>query len=74
MTEHWLPDGAVLITRVEVIEYLTVNGELEAATHVWTHDGTQLPTWKHLGMLAQAQLMAGAGVVAAVVEGMEGGR
>lgn len=51
LSESELPDGAVVLNRIEIVEYLT-------ADLYWTVDGDIMPLTKKIGLLEQAKVAA----------------
>lgn len=58
LSESELPDGAVVLNRIEIVEYLDADGEYLTADLYWTVDGDIMPLTKKIGLLEQAKVAA----------------
>lgn len=55
----WIPDGAVVLSKIEIVEYLDAEtGEYLIAERYWTADEQGMPLFKKLGLLEQAKAAA----------------
>jgi hypothetical protein len=59
LVTDWLPEGAVLVSSIEIVEYLDAEtGAYLLAEQYWTADGIAMTFWKKLGLLEQAKIAA----------------
>lgn len=56
---EWVPEGAVVLNTIEIVEYLDAEtGEYLTAERYWSHDDNGMPLVKKLGLLEQAKAVA----------------
>lgn len=59
MAIDWMPEGAVPLNTIEIVEYLDAEtGEYLTAERYWSHDDAGMPLVKKVGLLEQAKIAA----------------
>ena len=58
LSDEYLPEGAVILNRIELVEYIDADGEHLTSDLYWSADGDTMPLMKKLGLLEQAKVAA----------------